>query len=1520
MKVGANHSLSFSFMNILLFIFLLSNKSFAEVQQPKSFNLDTVYVTDVTGCYGDANGVLEIEVSGGTLPYEYSIDGGLTYVSSNTFTGLPAGLYEIFVKDAFNLIVSDAKYIDQPTDIQIVSENYTDVTGCYGDSNGSISIVASGGAGSYEYSTDNGTTYFANGGNFTGLAAGTYTIKVRDMNNCSKAGSVININQPNELIITAVNKVDVTGCNGDSTGRIEITSTGGSAPIEYSIDGGITYQSGYFFPQLRPGIFDIYVKDVNNCITTGGTVSITEPAAISINSAVATDVSTCYGDNTGSIQVSASGGTGILYYSHDGGINYFSNGGTFNNLYAGAYEIIVQDKNFCTVNGGILNVGQPDPIIIDSEHATDVSTCFGDATGSITINAHGGISPLEYSVDLGGTYQLSNIFNNLPASSYTTIVRDANGCSITGQDHIITQPPLLAINEVNTTNVSICYGGTDGTIHIVTNGGGTPSYDFSINGGATYVANNDFSGLSAGIYSVIVRDTHNCTDTFNSEVVEITQPAELVILSEIETDLKCFNDSSGIITVNATGGTGEIFYSPDNGTHFFVNNILTGLKAGIPYQIVVQDENGCTSTGGIHTLSEPAELLIDSINALDVNDCNGGSNGSITVYAQGGTPALEYSNDPTGVYQASNVFSGLSAGNYPLMVKDANNCKKSGGIIHIQQPDLLEVSYLSKLDVIGCKGDMTGEIHIDYLGGTPPIEYSVDGGTTFFSNNGDFTGLAAGTYNILIRDANGCTAIHNPVEIGEPEELTLVLQEKQDISCFGDATGYINLHADGGKPEYSYSIDNGSTFSTGSFFSGLPTGSYQTFVRDIYGCTKSGPLVTINQPDSLSIDSVISQNVDGCYGDNDGTINVYVSGGTPGYMYSINQGNSYFNNSGNFTGLTPGNYYITIYDANVCQAYWYDASLNWDTVRITQPPKVEILDITTDNISCTGSNDGVINILATGGTGNLHYSIDNGINYPNTTGTFTGLSAGDYIVKVADDNACESNANTASIYEPDSMKITDVIVKDEVCLNANDGSITINTSGGTYPYQFSIDGGVNWVSTKKIENLAPGTYTPSVRDTNGCSDVSSPVTINSSFDPSLFAVSDSIGCSPLDVQFTRINPGVTYLWDFGDGESATQNEPAHTFVNTSLSPVNFLVTAYSASPANCQDTAYKTITVYPQPQLDITASPTELYYPNSEVSLINNSPGGYTNYYWDFGDGTNSTAENPGLHTYTDCGEYTISISADNTWCSDTLQQFITVTAMSPEARFDVDTTQSCVPVTVNFANKSFFIDSIQWDLGDGITLSDSAFSYTWTTPGEYLVRLNAFGYCNTSSYKDTTIYVYQSPTVNFDVIPDTVMLPNQPIRCINSSSEDADLFFWDFGDGRNSQEENPIHFYTTPGTYDISLTVTSVNKCTDSLTLFAEVVVLPEGILKFPNAFSPNGDGDNDIFIPAVYESVQSYELVIYNRWGEKMFYTTDITEGWDGYFNGNAAMQDVYVWQVKGLYLNGTPFEDAGSLTLLR
>jgi len=1503
----------FKIITLFLFVFSFS-EGFSQI------TINDITTTDVVVCHGDASGTISIDATGTYPPLTYSIDNGTTFQSSNDFTDLIAGTYVVVVKDNYGNTLNDIANIYEPDKINITNEEVTDVTGCYGDTNGSINITASGGEGTLTYSIDDGTS-FQSSNVFNGLSGGDYIVKVKDDNGCIITGSSLTIKQPTEVVATA-GANNILGCHGDHNGSIEVTASGGTSPLEYSIYNGNagTWQTSDYFSLLGPGNYQVVVKDAEDCQTSAIDLTITEPDEVTIVSQDAVDVTTCNGDATGSITIVATGGTGNLFYAIEG--IYQEDDGVFPNLFAGTYFVQVKDVNQCSVDGDTLIINEPPKIVIDSVKTTDITTCYGDTSGYIDIYAHGGTPPLQYSIDNGVNWQSSSSFT-VPAGTYQVIVKDSNTsiCTETGPSIEILQPIELKISSVDITDVTTCYGGNDGTIHIVTNGGGTPDYEFSIDNGLTYFTEYDVDTLSARTFDIIVNDAHNCKDTF--ENVTIGQPTQVVIddAATILTDPLCYGGTDGSIQVFASGGTGQLVYSYDGGIQYYTGNILSGLSAGIAYDIAVKDTHGCEAFGQTYTLSQPTELVIDSIVKQDVDDCNGGTNGSITIYAQGGTPDIEYSINSEQDYQASNIFLNLGASTNYVVVKDGHNCKTTGGEIVINQPDKIEITYQDFTNILGCKSDKIGEIHFDVTGGTSPYRYSIDG-TNYLSNDGDFFGLAAGLYHISVKDTNDCLANGNDITIEEPDTLIVSVVNHVDIDCYGNTNGSISLQATGGQFRYYYSIDGGVNYQTNPFFSNLSAGAYSTFVKDEYGCIRSGVVETITQPNELMIDSVKYQSINDCYGDDDGEIKIYASGGTPDYLYSIDLGSYWSDNSGVFTNLEPGNYYVKIKDANYCEKTYLTSSLEIDTITLTEPTLLHADSINRTHIKCYNDDNGIIEAYASGGTGAIKYSIDNGTTYPNADddGTFTSLSAGDYIVRMKDENDCESVAYPVSIYEPDSLYISSITYEDEQCLGNEDGSITIYAVGGTRPYYFSVDG-INFQDYRKIENLASGTYTAIVKDTNNCiASIDTTITITSPVNPSLFTTDVTEGCSPLEVKFTRLNDGVTYLWDFGDGETSSQNEPTHIFTNNTEDSIVYNITAYSLSPNNCKDTSEMTITVNPQVHLDFSISPVVAYYPELTKTITNNSPSGYTNYYWDFDDGQTSTLENPGTHTFPTCGDYDITVSADNTYhCPDTITKTASIIVHNPNAMFAIDTLEHCVPYSFNFENQSFYADTFEWILDDGTIIYDNEFSQYYDEAGTYDIQLNVYGFCNTKDSVIRTITVHQSPIVNFEVVPDTVMLPGQPIHCYNKSSDDAEFFFWEFGDGGTSELENPEYQYTSEGSYIVKLKVISENKCVDSLSMTSEVIVLPEGKVELPTAFTPNGDGINDVFMP-ITKSVKTFKMEIYNRWGELVFYTDDINNGWTGIFDGKTSMQDVYIWKAEGIYLNGEPFDIGGSITLLK
>ncbi len=1510
---------------ILQIIFLLTTALSLNAQTrpiPK-LEFESIEITNVENCYGDATGKIKITIKGGTPPFKYlkSAQGENPVLETSTdrthtFSNLAANVYTIKVEDALGLHIKSIEIITQPNELHIATSEHTNVTGCHGDNNGTITITAEQGTAPYSYLIEkDGTETSSTSGVFQNLSAGKYQVGVKDGKNCEAVGNMIVITEPVKLKITSTSYQDVKPCFGAANGNIEINASGGTLPLQYSINNGADYALTYSFSQLDVGNYQVWVKDANNCtVTDNKTITITQPQELKIESVQKTDVANCFGDHTGKIEIQTSGGSGIVKKSIDG--TYFDKN-IFDNLRAGEYNIEVKDERGCTQSHTApVIIAQPAELIITSETAKNIEKCFGDETGEITIKAEGGTNDLVYSIKEPVEYEANEgKFLNLPAGIYQVKVKDENGCVTEGKTYSLSQPAPIDVYGVAKTDIVGCHGDAAGIINVIATGGvGSLKYSIDPIDETHWQDNQEITGLLAGTYTVYVKDQNSCKATYPHEVI-IEQPPKLKITNVSTQNPSCFGGEDGQITIEATGGTGTITYSANN-LNFFNENTILDLKADTEYKIAVRDDKSCIDTLKIPvTLNNPPELKIDNIQVQDISSCNGEANGSINIIASGGTGQIQYSVEGGVTFSENPLAENLKAGKYIIWIKDNNNCITTNPQeTVINEPSLLLINQVKHNNIETCYGDKTGSITIDAMGGTSPLQYSIDGGQTYVANDGIFDEVASGVYNIFVKDANDCKNTNNkPIAVLQPDTLIMKDLKVQNIKCQGDGDGQISIMAEGGLFPCLYSIDGGNSFSASNVFVNLPVGEYNITLKDANNCLlKEIRKIEIIEPPALKIDTIIKHDVTDCYGYKSGSLEIKASGGVPAYTYSINNGTSY-NDNNIFDNLKAQKYKVAVKDNNLC------VTEKQDFITITQPPQLVITKVNKEDIRCHGEANGKIEIIAKGGSGKLAFSIDNTLTFSHEN-VFEELLANTYNLCVKDSNNCKTPILPMSIYEPPALVIDTIDVKDEVCIDANDGKITIHAEGGNQPISYSIDS-INFVHSPSIKNLSPGKYVATIKDSKNCILQSDTLVIKSPKNSAVFEMDTLIGCSPLTVKFSKPDDGTIFLWDFDDKTTSGLPTPTHTFVNESSAPRKYKIWAYALSENSCKDSTSQIITVEPKPQLKFTIQADTLYFPETTVKITNQSNAECTNYKWNFGDGSPTFPfENIRLHKYKNCGNYTIKMSAENDWCRDTIFTNVAILAHEPIIQFLPDTTNGCFPTTINFSNTSEYALEYEWDFDNNETSNETSPSVTYETPGEYNVILSATGYCDSFSKDSTTITVYNSPILNFDTYPDTIMPPDQPIHCYNYSEGYEMTYKWLFGDSTSSTEESPLHYYKKPGDYQVKLISVSGHKCQDSLIGTKTIHVLPFGEIEFPNAFTPNGDGKNDLFRPAIHQSIADYEIWIYSRTGQVVFHSLKVNEGWDGNFDGNPAPPDVYVWKIVGKFENGMPFEQAGDCTLLR
>jgi PKD repeat protein len=824
-------------------------------------------------CNGQSNGSITASANGGTQPYQYSLD-GFNYQSSPNFTGLAAGPFTLYVKDQLGCTATNVFTITQPTAITFGSI-LTSNASC-NNADGAILATASGGTGTLQYRVDAGA--WQGTGSFSGLAWGPHILSVMDGNMCINSTTVVIDNFSSPTLSVSYNNVS---CNGGNDGSITLTSTGGTGAVQYSINGGLSYQSSGVFTGLSAGKYSVLVKDVAGC-GQGEVVTLSQPGAISYQ--VSTRSATCFAKADGEIHVSgAIGGIGKLSYSING-LNYQS-GPDFYALLGGTYTLYVKDVASCVVTKSF-TVARPADIT--ATYSLTQVNCHGSNNGTILVNAAGGTPPYQYSLN-GAGYQPTAQFVNVGADTWTLVVKDANQCMDTGTA-IITQPALI-VPAIASTN-STC-GNANGSLLITASGGTGTRYTYSLDG-TTFQSSGLFSGKSSGTYAVSVKDSVGCIVTTTGDIQDSNGPSFGSISS---TNVTCNAGNDGTITVNSvSGGSGTIEYSL-TGASWQTSNRFAGLLAG-NYNVQVRDANGCISQSQTIVISQPAAISISR--TLTHVRCNGESDGSAVIMASGGAGTLAYSINGGFSWQSSNTFNNLSAGNYTIMVRDAGGCMGSTSFTINEAAGI--TALLSILN-IQCHGTESGEVSFTASGGKAPYQYSIGGA---YQSSGRFTGLGGGNYLFFIKDANNCVKT-GEFTIVEPAALT-VNAIAADVSCAGGNNGVINLSVSGGISPYTYDWSNGA--NTEDIFN-LRAETYTVNITDDYGCRESRSF-TLDQPDQpIVINGVV---VDG--NGTLGSVDITVTGGVTPYRF-LWSNNATTEDIGE---LLPGNYTVTVTDANSCVA------------------------------------------------------------------------------------------------------------------------------------------------------------------------------------------------------------------------------------------------------------------------------------------------------------------------------------------------------------------------------------------------------------------------------------------------------------------------------------------------------------------------------------------------------------------------------------------------------------------------
>lgn len=1349
---------------------------------PAATIFDIVNVT----CNGGTDGAASVSIAGGTGPFVYTWTplGG----SAPTATGLPAGSYTVTVTDIFGCEsnATTSPDITEPPPI-VIALLTTDVN-CFAGSDGTASAIATGGTPGYVYQWLPDGSF---GPSISGLSAGTYTISVTDTNSCPQT-AVFSIAEPVAPVSIAMSFTPVS-CSGGNDGTATALASGGTPPFSYSWMPGSL--SGATVSVLTAGTYTVTATDLHNCSTTN-TVTVTQPTPVLLSSG--SDNASC-GAASGLAYVSASGGTvPYTYLWSPGG----STNDTATSLLPGTYTVIVTDSNGCVANTPVLVNNNPGPVA--SIVSTTNVSCFGGSDGTATSGVAGGASPFTYLwTPSGGT---GSVATGLPAGSYTLTVTDDNGCiAMDTTNPNITEPPIIVVSV--TPNDVSCFGGSDGSASAVSFGG-TPGYTYLWLPGAT--SGSTVNSLTAGNYTVEVTDANSCMQT---AFYSINEPTVLSAVISASTNVSCFGGNNGTATVSASGGTPFYTYNwlPTGGA----GATATGLAIGT-YTVTATDFEGCTATATV-IITQPA-LALSATASGTATSCFAGADGTATASPIGGTPAYTYLWSPSG--GTGITATGLSPGNYSVLVTDDNGCQTNAGVT-ITQPTPITGSF--SIVNPSC-GFSNGSITSMVSGGTGPYSYLWTPGASVAPS---ISGLAPGTYSVQVTDNLGCSSTFDTSLVNIPGPTVSIIFTS-DVSCFAGTNGTASSSISSGTAPYSITwLPYGGS---GTNATGLTAGTYTVNVTDALGCIGTATTV-ISEPTQVGITTTSLTPVS-CNGGANGAITVTGTGGTPGYTYSWSPGSAV---TPTISGLSAGTYTVIVNDLNNCPATI--------SVTVTEPSTLLSAFSSSSNPSCFNSTNGTITVSATGGTIPYSYLWSDG----QTGSTAVNLVTGTYSVTVTDANGCVTTDNML-LTQPTQV-ITSAGPNDTICLGSS-GTLTSTATGGAggYYYVWQPSGAIN-AGTYNITPPSSVTYTVVAYDADGCS--GTPDTVSAIVYNLTAANIDAIAMSPIcpgqsTVVYANaygITGPLTYAWNNGLGSGPGG------FLVTPSAPLTYIVTVTNSCGASIVDSV--AITFNPPPTIVLTSDTNAVCVPATiqflDSSITGNVSDPIMGWFWTFGDGTSSTLQNP-THTFTLPGSYTV---------------ILTVTTMG------------------------------------GCTNNNASAPYI----------VNAYPY----------------PVAAFSINSTSLDLPYDNLVTDNLSVG-ATTYQWNFGDGGSSTAFEPTYLYTSVGVFVIQLISTSAYGCSD--TAYSQVITNADVI--FPNVFTPNPDGgsgggynvdalDNDIFFPYT-SGVVDFNLQIFNRWGELIFESNHISQGWDGYYRGKLCQQDVYIWKAHITLNNGQVFKKSGDVTLLR
>jgi gliding motility-associated-like protein len=1057
-----------------------------------------------------------IQAGTGTAPFTYEWTPSVTQDTDlGDAINLGAGSYSLTITDDNGCTASINGTISNDNEF-VASDSILTTPTCGNLNGGSIDISTQGGDAPFTYEWSNSPTAVSSFQD--NLAAGTYTIIVRDEANCDDTLSVTIAAPP---VLTADSTVTPTNCN-QSTGSISVNIIGGSGSYGYAWSNTATTSS---ISNLAVGAYTLVVTDSSDA-TCSLTLSFN---IVEGNKPVATytPTPTSCTSNTGTIEVNVVNDSGDLTFVWSGPDFTLTttNENTLTGLANGTYLVRLTDNVTTCVVEDSVEIGLPNAPVIDSIGVFN-TTC-GNDNGVISILITGGTVPFNATFN-GNPALVSSqeiTVQGLAAGTYSFVLIDASGCEVS--DSIDIEPSLVP--SLETTSINPTCSADTGSINVVaTNFTPTVNYSWTLDSAPLGDNTSSLDSLGVGQYIVTVTDAAGCLlrDTVQLQFDNLP----IITLDSFE-DTQC-DTPTGAISVTVSEGTEPYSISWTGSNSFSANDVedLTGLEAGC-YTITVTDGNTCEVTlqQCIENLDGP-QITFNTVQP----SCNL-DNGSVVAIVSGGSPAYTFS--WINSLDTDSVLADLGNGTYTLTVTDNNGCTDIDSVslsnTGILTPNATQTSV--------CGNATNGQIALFVVGGVQPYSYEWEetGDTTSI-----ITGLGAGTYNVTITDAAGCslssefTIVSNPVP-------SLVVVSTNPL-CGAD-NGSINVTVNGGSGNYGYQ------WTGDNVVQGVPNqteilggGAYTVTVTDLESLCTADTTVTLENSNGFVVDSVVVNNTQ-C-GLNNGKIQLFITGGVSPITVNWCNG-SVVNENLLLENLAPGACQIVITDNEGCST-----TLN-AVIEDSEPITASVTTAGTTCDLCNGSAQVSLSLNA----GAPSFLWSNGSTLPILNGV---LCAGDISVEVTDANGCIANAS--GTVDSSSTPFIAQVVTDSSSCGESIGNIYISVTGGTGAYTYEWSGpGVVSVNNDTLLNLAAGNYSLTVTDESDCQ-VSTSIQIFNDNEPIVTLTPSPATCGNNDGSILLTIENETdpeYVWTGPGSYASTEQSP----INLASGIYNVTVTDGSCS-------------------------------------------------------------------------------------------------------------------------------------------------------------------------------------------------------------------------------------------------------------------------------------------------------------------------------------------------------------------